>query len=73
MNGASIQSLLGTAESDEVLDHRRDILALQALDVAITDFSSKEWIFREGFLDLSHNHQHVYNLHRGPESQLTRP
>lgn len=52
VNGTSVQSLLGTAKTDKVLDHGGDVLALQALDVAITDFARKVRIFRKGFLDL---------------------
>jgi hypothetical protein len=52
VNGTSVQSLLWTAKTDKVLDHGGDVLALQTLDVAITDFARKVRIFRESFLDL---------------------
>lgn len=53
VNWASIESLLGGAESRKVLDHSRHILALHSLDVVITDFAGEESIFGEGFFDLS--------------------
>jgi hypothetical protein len=39
MNGSGVQSLFGDTESNEMLHHRRDIVSLYTLNVAIGHFS----------------------------------
>jgi hypothetical protein len=52
MYGARVQSLLWTTEANEVLDHRRNVLALQAFHVAVAYLACEEGVFGKCFLDL---------------------
>lgn len=52
VHGSSVQALLRTAESSKMLDHSRNFLALQALDIVIPNLAGQESVLRERFFNL---------------------
>lgn len=52
MNWTRVQTLLRVTEADKMLDHGRDIPALQSLDVTISNFPGEERVFGESLFDL---------------------
>lgn len=52
VNRSRVDTLFWLAESYKVLDHRGDVEALEALDVAVSHLSRKVWIFAKHFFNL---------------------